>query len=179
MRVFKTSKTKRTRERGVVTAELPIVLWIVFIVLAFPLMDMATAVLRIAFLYAGVHFASISAARTGSFAAPLDGKRSATQESQAILNQVKNGFAGLSLQNVTTQIVITDNSKLTVTRQSAPLAVPADSTVNTYQIEVVADCSAAPLFLIPIPFAVAGLNTPLTVRLSARQYCENPQGLTI
>lgn len=179
MTISKSKDFVRARTRGVVTAELPVVLWVVFIVIAFPLMDLATAFLRIAFLYAGVHYASISAARTGSFAAPLDGKKSATQESVAILNQIKNGFAGLSMQNITTQIVITDNSKLTVTRQAAPLASPADATVNTYQIEVVADCTAAPLFVIPLPVAVAGLNAPLTVRLCARQYCENPQGLTI
>ena len=83
------------------------------------------------------------------------------------------------MKNITTNIVVIANDTLAVSRQTVPLATAADQSVNTYQIEVAADCSADPLVPIPIPISISGLNAPLTVRISAKQYCENPQGLTI
>jgi len=160
-------------------AELPVVLWVLFVLIAFPLMDLACAFLRISFLYAGVHYASISAARTGSFSIPLDGHPSAQGEVLTKLGNITSGFSGLAVTNINTDIVIIRNDTMAVSKQAVPLTSPADQGINTYQIEVTADCSADPLVPIPIPVTVSGLNAPLTVRLSAKQYCENPQGLTL
>lgn len=173
-------KYKGGRSRkAMITAELPIILWILFIGIAFPVLDLATTFLRISFLYAGVHYASISAARAGSFSAPLDGKPSAQDETASKLNQIQKLFTGLSVANVNTAIVVIKNDTLAKSSQNVPLALPADQSANTYQIEVAADCSADPLFPIPLPIKVSGLNAPLTMHIAARQYCENPQGLTL
>ncbi|CAN5240553.1 hypothetical protein BH11CYA1_BH11CYA1_04900 [soil metagenome] len=169
---------KRSR-RASMLAELPMILWAVLMVIAFPLLDLTTVFLRISFLYGGIHFASISAGRANSFSRPIDGKPSAQAEALSKLSQIEKGFSGLSIKNINTAILVTHNDTLAVTSQFVPLAVPADQSVNSYQIEVSADCSADPLIPIPIPFKIEGLNAPITVHLSAKQYCENPQGLTI
>lgn len=165
--------------RAAMLAELPMILWAVLMVIAFPLIDLATVFLRISFLYAGIHYASISAARANSFSVPVDGKPSAKAETASKISQVQNSFSGLAVDNINTAILITKNDTLAITSQSVPLTTPADQSVNSYQIEVSADCSAEPLIPIPIPFKVDGLNAPIKLHLSAKQYCENPQGLTI
>lgn len=173
-------KKNRTRKRskGSVIAELPVVLWVLFIVIVFPLIDLATAFLRVTFLYAGVHLASISAARANTFSLPLDGKPSATDEANSKLTQIKSAFSGLNVQDVKTEILITNNDTQVLSSSSVPLTKQADVALNSYQIQVSATCSADPLITIPIPLPVAGLNTPMTFNLNARQYCENPQGLS-
>ena len=160
-------------------AELPMILWAVLMVVAFPLIDLATVFLRIPFSYAGIHYASISAARANTFSNPVDGKPSAQAEALSKIKQVENSFSGLSISNIKTAILITKNDTLALSSQLVPLAIPADQSVNSYQIEVSADCSAQPLIPIPIPVKIEGLNAPITLHLSAKQYCENPQGLTI
>lgn len=160
-------------------AELPLILWAVLMVIFFPLLDLATVFLRLSFLYGGIHFASISAGRANSFSRPIDSKPSAQGEALSKLNQMEKSFSGLSIKNINTAILVTNNDTLAVSSVSLPLAKAADQSVNSYQIEVSADCSAEPLIPIPIPFKIEGLNAPITVHLSAKQYCENPQGLTI
>jgi hypothetical protein len=168
----------RKRSRGAVIAELPLVLWVLFIVIVFPLLDLCTAFLRVTFLYAGVHLASISAARANTFSLPLDDKPSAIDEATRKLTQIKSAFSGLNVENVKTEILITNNDTQAISSSSVPLTKQADVAINSYQIQVSATCSAAPLITIPIPLPVAGLNTPMTFNLSARQYSENPQGLS-
>lgn len=173
-------KKIRTRKRfkGSMIAELPLVLWVLFIVIIFPLIDLGTAFLRVTFLYAGVHLSSIAAARANTFLVPLDGKPSAINEANSKLTQVKSAFSGLDVQDVKTEIIITNNDTQAVSFSSVPLTKQADVAMNSYQIQVSAVCSADPLITIPLPLAVAGLNAPLVFNMNARQYCENPQGLS-
>jgi hypothetical protein len=173
------NKKYHRRSRGSVIAELPMVLWILFMVICFPMLNLATAFFRVSFLYAGVHFASISAARSASYLAPVDGKPSAVNEAVAKLNLLKNSFAGLDVQNIKTEIVVTNNDTLAMSNYNAPLAKPADQSVNSYQIQVSATCSGQPLVVVPSPFSIAGVNAPLVFNLQAKQYCENPQGLNL
>ena len=173
------SRSRRRSGRASMLAELPMILWAVLMVVAFPIVDLATVFLRITFSYAGVHYASISAARANSFSNPVDGKPSAKAEALSKIKQVESSFSGLTITNINTAILITRNDTLALSSQSVPLPTPADQSVNSYQIEVSADCSAQPLIPIPIPVKVEGLNAPITLHLSAKQYCENPQGLTI
>lgn len=172
-------RSRRRSYRAAMLAELPMILWAVLMVVAFPVIDLATVFLRITFSYAGIHYASISAARANTFASSVDGKPSAQAEALSKIKQVEKGFSGLSIDNVNTAILITKNDTLALSSQSVPLTTPADQSVNSYQIEVSADCSAQPLIPIPIPIKIDGLNAPIVLHLSAKQYCENPQGLTI
>lgn len=167
------------KSRGSFIAELPLVLWIFFMVIAFPLLNLSAAFLRVTFLYCGIHMASWSAARAGTFLAPIDGKPSAIGEAHTKLAQVKAAFNGIDVQNIKTEILETNVTTLATASYNAPLAKSADQSKNSYQIQVTADCSGAPFFPMPLPVPIAGISKPLTFTLSARQYCENPQGLTI
>ncbi|HMY04107.1 MAG TPA: hypothetical protein PLC15_15045 [Candidatus Obscuribacter sp.] len=173
------SSKYRSNKRGSVVAELPLVLWVFFMVIALPLLNLGAAFIRITFLYAGVHLASISAARANTFLLPIDGKPSATNEAIAKLNQMKGAFSGVEVRNVRTEILITNVDTLAASTSALPLSKPADASVNTYQIVVTAQCEGQPLLPLPTPMPIAGVSAPLTFNLSARQYCENPQGLTL
>ncbi|NJL72525.1 MAG: hypothetical protein HC888_13640 [Candidatus Competibacteraceae bacterium] len=123
--------------------------------------------------------ASFSAARAGSFLAPVDGQPSAVNEAQSKLLSAKNAFSGIDVDNIKTEILITNiDTQATIARLS-PLSAAADVSVNTYQIQVSARCSASPLIPIPSPIPIAGVSAPLVFDMTARQYCENPQGLTL
>lgn len=167
------------RKKASVAAELPLVLWVLFMVIGFPLLNLSAAFLRVTFLYAGIHFASFSAARANTFLTPIDGKPSAVAEGNAKLAQVKAAFSGLDVQNIKTEILVTNVNTLATTSSALPLSKPADQSVNTYQIQITADCLGAPLLPIPTPVPIAGVSKPIVFTLSARQYCENPQGLTL
>lgn len=175
---LRSNRYSRNRQ-GSFVAELPLVLWVLFMVIGFPLLNLSAAFLRISFLYAGVHMASISAARANTFLNPVDGKPSACAETLTKLAQTKASFDGIDIQNIKTEIVITHIDTMKISVVDAPLTKPADSSVNTYQIQVTAECSAAPLLPIPSPVPIAGVTKPLVFMLSARQFCENPQGLTL
>ncbi|HNH75674.1 MAG TPA: hypothetical protein PLF23_17945 [Candidatus Obscuribacter sp.] len=170
---------RRRPGRGSLLAELPVVLWILFVVIAFPLLNLTAAFLRCSFLYAGIHMASFSAARAGSFLAPVDGHPSAVTEAQSKLQNAKNAFSGIDVENIKTEILITNIDTQSTVARLSPLTDPADVSVNTYQIQVSARCSASPLVPIPSPIPIAGVSAPLVFDMTARQYCENPQGLTM
>lgn len=165
--------------RGSFIAELPLVLWIFFMVLAFPLLNLSTAFLRVTFLYCGIHMASWSAARANTYLTAVDGKPSATDETNTKIGQVKNAFSGIDMQNIKTEILETNITTLTTKSYTAPLAKAANQSENSYQIQVTADCIAQPFFPMPSPMPIAGVSAPLKFTLCARQYCENPQGLNL
>ncbi len=173
------SRKSRGTRCGSVLAELPLVLWVFFMVIALPLLNLGAAFIRVSFLYAGVHLASIAAARANTFLLPIDGKPSANTEALAKLNLMKGAFSGVDVRNVRTEILITNVDTLAASTSALPLSKPADQSVNTYQIVVSAQCEGQPLLPLPTPVPIAGISAPLTFNLSARQYCENPQGLTL
>jgi hypothetical protein len=119
-------------------------------VIAFPLLNLSAAFLRITFMYCGIHMASWSAARAGTFLSPIDGKPSATGEAHTKLAQVKAAFSGIDVQNIKTEILGTNVTTLATASYTAPLSKSADQSVNSYQIQVTADCYGAPFF--PCPY---------------------------
>ncbi len=170
-------KTKRNQS-GVV-AELPFAIWIFLFALTFPLLNLATVGLRFTFLYTATHTACLRACRGQTFLQPVDNKPSCVMLANKGVQDVTNKFTGIHVAKTTTQILTTNIDNGTQSRTASPLALPADVSKNTYQIEVVLDCSADPFLPIPMPVAIAGLSAPLQLTLSDRQYCESPDGLNI
>ncbi len=176
----KTPKPKilKLRNRSGVM-ELPFFLWIFFIGLAFPLIDLITVGLRLTFLYTATHTACLRACRAQTFLTPVEGKPSCTMLANQAVQDVTNKFTGIHVAQITTQILTTNIDNSSQSRSLSPLTKPADVSKNTYQIEVVLACSADPFLPLPLPVQIAGLSAPLQVTLSDRQYCESPDGLTI
>lgn len=168
---------KARRKSGVM--ELPFVLWIFFIGLAFPLINLMTIGLRMTFLYSATHTACLRACRGQTFLTPVEGKPSCTMLANQAVQDVTSKFTGIHVAQITTQILTTNIDNANQSRTVSPLTKPADVSKNTYQIEVVLACSADPFLPLPLPVKIAGLSAPLQVTLSDRQYCESPDGLNI
>lgn len=171
--------SKRRNSNGTATVELPFVLWFFFFLVVFPMLDMATAGIRITILYAAAHTAAISASRAHTFLSPLEDKKSAIQLAQQRTADVVSSFTGVKVSKIETSIIITNLETLTESKTNAPLTKTADVSKNTYQIEVVIEGTTAPLIAVPLPVRIDGVTHPLSVKMSDRQYCENPQGLMI
>jgi len=174
-----TRQHKMRRATGSFLVEIPFVLWFFFFLLFFPMVNMATMFLRLTFLYGATHNGCIQASRARSFQAPINGDPTAISLAQDGANGYVAAFTGIHVLNIDTVIVITNITTHAQTISTTPLATPPDVTNFTYQTQVTVNGAADPLFLVPTIFGVpvAGLNQPLFITISDRQYFENPQGL--
>lgn len=171
------SHNKLRSKSGVV--ELPFVVWIFLFVLTFPLINLATIGLRLTFLYSAAHTACLRACRGQTFMTAVENNPSCVMLANKAVQDVTQKFTGIHVSKITTQILTTSIDTGIQSRTVSPLTKPADVSKNTYQIEVVLDCSADPFLPIPSPVQIAGLSAPLQLTLSDRQYCESPDGLNL
>ncbi len=162
-------------------AELPVALWVLFVVLTLPLIDLATIGIRTTFLVAAAHDAAHAAARAKSFSVAVDANDPSAQEAaSAAAAEDLRSFTEITTGAITTNIVITDISTGNTTRQATPLKNPADINTNTYSVEVVVSAKVDPLInfsaggLLPV---VPGLSAPMTIVCAAQEFSEYPQGL--
>jgi hypothetical protein len=167
----------RRRSRGSAIVEAPFVLYIMLFFLFFPLINLATVFIRMTMLYYADHTACIWAARARSYQVQINTDATAIQLAQAGSDSVVGLFTGIHVSEVNTLILITNIATQAQTVTDKPLPAPADTTNNTYQIQVQTIGSADPIFFIPLPISVPGLNASLPVTFVDRQYFENPTGL--
>jgi DNA-binding beta-propeller fold protein YncE len=159
--------------------EVPFVLWIFFFVLFFPMVNLATMFLRLTFLYGATHNACISAARARTFLTQINSDPAAVTLAQDGANGYVAAFTGIHVLTIDTVIVITNITTQAQTISTTPLTTPPDIGNFTYQVQVTVNGATDPLFLCPTFFfiPIAGLNQPMFLTISDRQYFENPQGL--
>ncbi len=167
--------------RGSFIVDLPSTLWVLLILITFPLLDLATVSLRYTFLVASARDAAHEAARAKSFlsnssSSDLSSTNMAVQQA----NQTAAGFSGIQINNVNTSIVISNLATGTVSKQSTPLTQAPDTSQNLYLIEVVVAGQANPLIQYSGVFFgnIPGLTQPMNVTVASQEMCENPQGLT-
>ncbi len=160
-------------------AELPLAMWILFVVLTIPMIDLATTSLRATFLVAATRDAAHWASRAETFQVPLGTNPSAQTAAPAQVANTVNSFTGVKVTNVTTNLISTNITTGKVTRQSTPLAQPADTNTNTYAIEVIVTAKVDPLikFNTGLFNNMPGLSAPTTVTCTAQEFAEYPQGL--
>lgn len=166
--------TKNRSRRGSTMADTPITLWLLFLGLTFPLMDLASVTMRYTFL--------LAAARDGAFAGSREQSFTlADAAMKAKINQTAASFTGITINNIATNIVITNIGTKAVTRQSVKLAAPANTSTNLYQIEAQVQGTIEPFInmggLNSIVPNVPGVTAPVTTSVTCREYFENPQGL--
>jgi hypothetical protein len=174
------SKSTTTRSRkGTSLAELPIVIWMIFVFLLMPMLSMATMTLRSALLNAIVQNAGAAAAKAKTFEVGTADKPSAKAIAKATMNDAIKVIPGLKVINVDAQIITTAVANGTPQRSSSKLTTPADTNVNVYQIETQAKCQIDPLIKISPAICgdIPGVSGPLTVSYAARAMAENPNGL--
>jgi competence protein ComGC len=165
--------------QGSTLAEMPMVIWLIFIFLLMPMLSLATMTLRSALLNAVVQNAGAAAAKAKTFEVGTADKPSATEISRQVMTDSIKTIAGLKLTSVQTNIITTRLPAGTPVRQPTKLALPADASANVYQIETAATCQIEPLVKLSpaICGTIPGVSAPLTVTDAARAMAENPQGL--
>jgi hypothetical protein len=173
------NRSGKRNQKGTTLAELPMVIWLIFVFLLMPMLSMATMTLRSALLNAVVQSAGTAAAKARTFETGSADKPSAKQIAQDEMTNGTKSIPGLTLVNVDTQIISTAVNNGTPIRSTSKLALPADTSQNVYQIETVAKCTIDPLIRISPAICghIPGVSDPLTVTYASRAMAENPQGL--
>jgi Flp pilus assembly protein TadG len=170
--------TQRSK-RGNLIVETPLALFVFLFLFCFPLLDLATVTLRTTFLYAAAHNAAWESARAHTYLNSLDGQPSAVQLASSSAFRTAAAFGGIQVNSVKTNIVATNINSLNQTKQTNPLALPADQSLNSYQVEVSVNGAVNPLIIYNAGgfTNIPGLTQPMILTFTDRQYCENPQGL--
>jgi hypothetical protein len=171
--------TVNRKANGASLVELPMMLWLMFGLMMLPMLALATITLKSALMNAAVQDGAHFASKAKTFENSVAGKPSAiTLASDAVRNAALK-FNGLTIDSVTTQIVVIPVGGGPVTRTGSKLTAPADTSKFLYQIETVAKGKIAPLLpLNPrVVGEIPGMSAPILVSYSAREMAENPQGL--
>jgi len=145
-------------------------------------MTFGTLGLRYVFLANAARMAASAGAQCSTFMAdanpPKD--RSAVSIARTIATQTANGFSGVNLSQINCYIVACPIAGGAVTRQSTPLAKPADTNANSYNFQVVVSGQLSPLIPSKINWfsQIPGLSAPINTSASSSVFFENTQGLT-
>jgi hypothetical protein len=165
---------KLRREEGNSLVELPVLLFVVFVVLAFPLTGLATLSYRAALFFIATRSACVEASRARSFT-------DAQTAAQATVTSGCSAFNGVLLKNCQVSIVTRD--VLTGAEHVSEAVLPAD-TIDTlkhvYFIRVATDARLSPL--LPAEHTYLGLSIPgLTKQFNfsaaSELFAERPIGL--
>lgn len=168
--------------RGTQLAEIGPTLWIVFVILLFPLIAFGTIGIRYVFLVNAARLSVSAGAQCKSFLADVNPPTdiSATNAANKIVTQATSAFSGVSVTKTTCYIVASPLAGGTVTKQSTPLATAANTNLNAYDFEVVIQGNLQPVLPGGVKWfvQVPGLSVPLATTARADAYFENTQGLT-
>ena len=174
---------RRTNERrkisGYSMAELPATLYVIFMLLLFPILDLATIGLRYTFVVLATYESAMEAALSSTFEQnKSDSDPSARTAAEDTAFKIARSFSGIRLMSVKTRIVISDLDNGRVSRTEKKLPKPADTTKNLYMLEPELIAQVQPLVSIPFfGLAVPGVTEPITTLVTVRKVSENPQGL--
>jgi len=164
--------------------ELPAAIWFFFMVLLFPLADLATVTLRATTVYVAAKHAARAAGRARTFLVNRDnGELSAVNAAQREVFLVKTkGPSGLEISPTDVVISIIGvpvKKSLPPIKQQEKL----ESIKNgdyIFQIEVRVTGQVQPL--VPLNSSVfgnvPGLTAPVPITASFREFCEHPGGLS-
>lgn len=165
---------RKRKTNGSSLIELPICLFILFVLFLFPLIDVATIAIRSTTSFAAAQNAAIRAARTSSFQSARTAAVNAARETAARCPGVS-----LDPSDVRVWIAAVPFDGGAQIRQQTPLRqIQKDRYL--YQIEVEVRSQVQPLVTCnPGLFGVVpGLTAPMSINSVGREICEQPQGLT-
>ncbi len=178
-----TSNSEQRRSaKGSQIAEFGPTLWILFLLLLFPMITFGTLGLRYVFLVNAARLAASAGAKCSTFQVDANPPKdcSAVNIANQIANQTANAFSHINITKVSCFIVSSPFAGGAISRQSTPLAKSADPNTNSYNFEVVIDGQLSPLVSNPSNWFVQipGLGSPITTSARASVVFENTQGLT-
>jgi hypothetical protein len=174
-------KATRRKSTGNAIADMPGVLWVLFVLVLYPLIDLATVGLRYTFMLTTSREAAMSASRASTFFADASASsKSARNSASAMANSTSARFNGLKVTGTTTNLLVTNLNTNTVTRYTTPIPANSIDTVdNLYSYEVTVNGTVMPLvcYVGPVFGNIPGLTGPMTVAITSQKMCENTQGL--
>jgi hypothetical protein len=171
----------RKKSRGSAIVEIGPALWILFMVFTFPLTLLGSWGIRHAIVVNAVHTAAALGSRCKSFQTNTSSSDlSATNTVNQIIQQTATNSPGLTIQQVTTYIVVRSLSGSSSSQQTTPLSLPANTGANAYNLKVSVQMQEKPWFAYPILFFgnIPGLTAPATITVQSESFFENTQGLT-
>ncbi len=172
--------TRKNEVKAQAIAELPLVIFVIFLLLTIPLVDLVCFSLRYNFLNIVAKETVHAASRAKTFQAnvsPQDLSAVNLANVQAASSAAL--FPEITVNSVQTSIVITNLATGQTSRQNTKLLQPANTSTYTYQIETRINGQTNPIILMSTDYwgAVPGLTAPITVSIASRAYAECPQGL--
>ncbi|HEY9871621.1 MAG TPA: hypothetical protein V6D08_20865 [Candidatus Obscuribacterales bacterium] len=175
------------KSRGAYMAELPVVLWLLLICVAFPLLILATVTVRISLLGAVAKDAAHAASKAETFESPGEsGTTPALTLAKDTAASAASKLTGVTLVGTPeTRIVVIDTSDPSkapdVKSPNTKLqeSDPIDTTRYLYQIQVAVTGEIEPLikFNLPVFGDIPGLTQPIKTTQVGIEYFEHPQGL--
>lgn len=174
--------SRQRNKNGSFIAEAPVALWVLFFFLTIPFIDMSTIMLRYTFFVMAARDGVHEAARAKTFSTNASSSQlSARNTATSQVNATARNFSEIAISNVTTRILETDITRRTITIHVNRLNVPADTSAYLYELETIVTGSINPLLTFNPGFLprIPGITTAVPVVVSAREYCEYPQGLNI
>ncbi len=195
---FYSRARKRRSLRGSLIAESSATLYLLFLFLFFPLLDLGAMGLRMFFLWYACNQSAMAGSKgakwsLGNVGGTTNYANSIKTQATTTAANVVAAFSGVSINsgypqlNVILQAIqhsdTTNNqpSAATVTYPNGaglPLAAPIDSSqyVALLQVQIVGQVQ--PFIQVPFINNVPGLSAPFTVKLSSTQQIEDPNSLT-
>ena len=171
--------SRKRDSKGSSILELPAALWITLVVFLLPLMSLASITLRCTLLNVAVLESVHAASKARTFEQGSDEGASAIELADQAFDKYVKAFPGLDADKVKLRIISTDIKSGAISSTNEKLKNPADSSGFVYQVE--GDCTGKiePVFAMSrdILGDIPGLSSSMKVSFSAREMCENPQGL--
>ncbi len=173
----------KARLRGTTMAELPLVLWVVFVGIGMPLLSLTLITARYALFVEAAREAADAACSCQIFM-PAAGSSAmdAVSLAQTTAQTVAATFPGISLNNVTCSIVVTPlaGGTSTVGAANTALISAPDPSQNLYQLQVNLAGQIQPMLNVPTPefVNIPGLSAPVAANISMTRVFQNPVGLT-
>lgn len=157
----------------------PMAIWLIFVFLFIPFLNLGMSTLRTSFLNTAAKEAVHHASRAKTFESSVESGQSAKAIAEIVARDAASKFGGLNLTGVETAILATDINTNAVVRSTSKLATAADTSKNLYQLEVKVNADVAPFIAFNLPFMgpIPGLTSPFPLVVTAREMVEDPDGL--
>jgi hypothetical protein len=168
-------RARRRRHSGTTMAELPVVLWVLFVFLLFPLLIFASIGYRASILFFSADSASKKAAKSPTYT-------DATTRAAAVLTVSLAPFTGIAASAPVISVMvkpIAGGAPTIYTTKLAPGSI--DTSKNLYFVMSKVDADLAPLVQFSggwMGMNIPGLTGPFHLTVNTQAYAENPSGLS-
>lgn len=169
---------RKAKRRTGSIAEIPLVIFALFLVFAFPMINLGTTALRHSLFMYACRQGAFSAASAYTFGNGTAEKPAAVDIAPQKVASVISRFSGITMKSIDVSIVSVDLESGAVMKHNGKLTEPADTGKFLYFIELTAVADIYPITEVRLPFLdVAGLSRKWTSTVNVREFVESPQGL--